>query len=646
MPVFTEEKEENFKRLDAKPFRQIFKYALKHWYLLIVAILSLAFTSFFDASFTPLMNNALVTALETQAGINGPLDEFIIHVDLIFGIAFDVNFTMFAIIFLSLMLGRCISIFFTFFIADVISMEIMNELRLRSFEKVQQLSFSYFDKTPTGWILARMQNDTSSVSEMLAWGVLRICWTSFEIAFLLVTMFTKSWQLTIIILATTPLIIIATPIFQHFLLKFHRIARNAYSNYVRWLSECINGVATIKTLSIEDSVYYEAESVVDDIRKKYKRAMILQSYFGPFVNLISYFTVAGLILICYPVLDGGQTFIAGLVVDAGIFILFTNSVEHIYSQFADFSELYNEFVANQASAEKIVSLINQVPELVDSPDVIEKYGTLLEPKIENYEPIEGDIKFENVSFSYLKDTEVIHNLNLHIKKGTSVAIVGETGSGKTTTVNLLCRFYQPTSGDILIDDVPYRNRSVGWLRNSISYIQQNPFVFSGSYRDNITFGNREATDEEIINASKLVGLDEFVSSQKDGYNTYLADGGNQLSVGQKQLVSFTRAILKNPRILILDEATSSIDTESESIVQNAMEKILKGRTSIIIAHRLSTIVNCDRILLMENGVIVEDGSHKELMAKKGKYFNLYMSQFRELNVSQQIEVYEKEQKLK
>lgn len=646
MPVFSEEKELDIKKLNAKPFRQIFKYALKYWYFLLIALLGMLFTSFFDASFTPLMNNALVTSLETQAGNNLPLEQFIIHVDLIFGISFDLNFILFSILYFSLMLVRCLSIFITFFIADVVSLEIMNEMRLRSFEKVQQLSFSYFDKTPAGWLIARMQNDTSSVSEMLAWGILRIFWTLFEIIFLLITMFSKSWQLSLIILATTPIIIIATPIFQYFLLKFHRCARNAYSNYVRWLSECINGTATIKTLAIEDNVYNEAEDVVEDIRQKYKKAITLQSFFGPFVNLVSYFTVAGLILICYPVLDGQQGFIAGLVIDAGIFVLFANSVEHIYSQFADLSELYNEFVANQASAEKIVSLINEVPDLEDSNEVVEKYGTLLNPKFEAYEPIKGDIKFKNISFSYQKGIEVIHNLNLHISKGSSVAIVGETGSGKTTTVNLLCRFYKPTSGDILIDDIPYEERSVGWLRNSISYIQQNPFVFSATYKENIAYGKENATDEEIIAAAKLVGMHDFIISQKDGYNTYLYDGGNQLSVGQKQLISFARAILKNPKILILDEATSSIDTESESIVQKALDKILKGRTSIIIAHRLSTIVNCQRILLMDKGLIIEDGSHKELMAKKGEYFNLYMSQFKELNISQQMDVYQKEKKLK
>ena len=641
MAVLTEEREP-IKRLSVKSFSQIFKYALRHWPYFVFVILAMVVTSFYDASFTPMMNKSLVKALEGMTIAGNDLASFNINVEMIFGINFDLRFYEFMGLFLFSMLVRCVSIFFTLYLADLLSVQIMDDLRRESFEKVQQLSFSYFDKTPTGWILARMQNDTSSVSDLLAWGLVRFFWTIFEIFFLLVTMFSTSWELTLLILTLSPVIMIATPIFQHFLLKFHRIARNAYSNYVRWLSECINGTSTIKTLGIEDNVYHEASEVVDDIRKKLKRAMVLRSFFGPFVNLVSSLSIGLVILICYPNINNPG---AWLVVDSSLFVLFVSSVSEVYTQISDFSEIYNEFVANQANAEKIMALINEVPELEDRPDVIEKYGTLLSPKLEAYEPIEGDIEFKNVSFSYLPEIEVIHNLNLHIKKGTSLAIVGETGSGKTTTANLLCRFYEPSEGEVLIDGVNYKDRSVGWLRNSISYVQQNPFIFTGTFRQNIAYGKINATDEEIKMAAHIVGIDKFIEEQKDGYDTVLSDGGNQLSLGQKQLISFARSIVRNPRILILDEATSSIDTESEAYVRGAIDKILDGRTSIIIAHRLSTIVNCDRIIMMENGVIIEDGTHRELMAKKGRYFTLYMSQFQDLKIDTQIETYEREQKL-
>jgi len=297
-------------------------------------------------------------------------------------------------------------------------------------------------------------------------------------------------------------------------------------------------------------------------------------------------------------------------------------------------------VATQSSVEKIVSLIETKPAIIDRPEVVAKYGTLFNELRENYEPIIGDIEFKHVDFSYLKGIEIIHDMNLKIKAGQSIAIVGETGSGKSTTVNLMCRFYEPTSGELLIDGVDYRDRSVAWLRSNIGYVQQTPFIFSGTIRKNIAYGKLDATEEEIQTAAKLVDVHDFIMSLPKGYDTELADGGSELSVGQKQLISFARAIVRNPAIMILDEATSSIDTETEVVIQKAIKDVLKGRTSIIIAHRLSTIVDSDRILVMSDGRIIEDGSHAELINAKGTYHKLYMNQFAELKVEEQIETYE------
>jgi ATP-binding cassette subfamily B protein len=299
-------------------------------------------------------------------------------------------------------------------------------------------------------------------------------------------------------------------------------------------------------------------------------------------------------------------------------------------------------MATQAGAEKVGQLLDATPSIVDSPEITSKYGDIFNPKKENYEPLNGDILYDNVTFGYGNGVEVIHPLTLHIKQGTSIAIVGETGSGKTTMVNLICRFYEPTSGTIKIDGVDYLSRSLGWLRSNIGYVQQSPFVFTGTYKDNIRYGKLDATDEEIINAAKLVGIDDFISHEPKGYDTYLEDGGGTLSQGQKQLISFARAIIRNPRILILDEATSSIDTETEAEVQHSMLTLLKGRTSITIAHRLSTIVNCDRILVMDKGKIIEDGDHVSLMNEKKAYYDLYMNQFKDLSVEGQINLFEKQ----
>jgi ATP-binding cassette subfamily B protein len=299
-------------------------------------------------------------------------------------------------------------------------------------------------------------------------------------------------------------------------------------------------------------------------------------------------------------------------------------------------------MASQSSVEKILSLIETVPMITDTPDVERKYGTLLQPKVDQYEPMRGDVEFKDLSFSYNPGVEILHQMNLKIPQGQTVAIVGETGSGKSTTVNLLCRFYEPTSGELRIDGADYRTRSVGWLRHHIGYVQQTPFIFSGTIRKNIAYGKLDATDEMIIAASKAVGAHEFIMSLPKGYQTILRDGGSELSVGQKQLIAFARAIVRNPTIMILDEATSSIDTETEALIQKAINKTLKGRTSIVIAHRLSTIVDADRILVMSAGLIIEDGNHKQLMAKKGTYHKLYMNQFAELKVEQQIATFDQQ----
>ena len=314
-------------------------------------------------------------------------------------------------------------------------------------------------------------------------------------------------------------------------------------------------------------------------------------------------------------------------------------VGSIYNPISEFSEIISDLMATQASVEKIFSLINTKPSLVDTPEVINKYGDIFHNKTENFEKLEGNITFDHVCFSYNNGLEVIHDMNLDIKKGTSCAIVGETGSGKSTTVNLLCRFYEPTTGKILIDGVNYKERSVGWIRSNIGYVQQSPFIFKGSVKDNIKYGKHDATDEEIIDVCKKLDVHNFIMTLKDGYNTILKDSGDELSQGQKQLISFARALVRNPAILILDEATSSIDTETEAVIQKSVNKMLAGRTSIIIAHRLSTIVDCDRIIVMKDGKIIEDGNHVNLMNKKGYYYELYMNQFKELDVDSQISTY-------
>jgi ATP-binding cassette subfamily B protein len=291
------------------------------------------------------------------------------------------------------------------------------------------------------------------------------------------------------------------------------------------------------------------------------------------------------------------------------------------------SRILSDFQNAQASAERIVGLIETKSDLTDTKEVEAIYGTLFEDKIENWEELNGDVEFKDVTFYYLENEIILENFNLKVKPGQSVALVGHTGSGKTTLVNLLARFYEPKSGNILIDGKDYRDRSIHWLHKRLGYVLQSPHLFSTTVLENIRYGRLDATDEEVRYAAKMVGVDDFVKHLDKGYDTFVGEGGNLLSVGQKQLISFARAVLANPKILILDEATSSIDSESELVIQYATDKLLKGRTSFIIAHRLSTIVNSDLIVMLDMGKIIEMGTHDELIAKRGHYFELYRNQF-------------------
>ncbi|MBP5091001.1 MAG: ABC transporter ATP-binding protein [Bacilli bacterium] len=630
------EEEKLPEKLNFGVWLKIGRYAIRHWKLLLLLLFTMLVTTFYDTSFVPSMNKAAIDITETLANVaHDGADIWNLKLTPSFiGIKAEMPFSLYTAIFVAMIVLRSAAVFGTFFLTNYIGMRIMIDLRRDSFEKIQLLSFSYFDKTSSGWLIARLQNDTSSIGDTLSWGIIQMVWASLDIIFSLITMFTMDWRLSLVVLASLPLVIIIVPAFEKAVLKRHRTARNAYSHYVGWLAESIDGAKTIKTLAIEDEVEKEADEITEDVKTKRYRAGRLNAFFQPSISLISTVMVALIIMV-------GLWSRADLTttINAALIVVFISFVRQIYDPIQEVAETFSEFMATQAGAEKIMQLLEAVPSIQDKPDVIKKYGDILHPKKENYEAIEGDILFDHVSFDYGNGVKVIDDLNLHIEKGTSLAIVGETGSGKTTTVNLLCRFYEPSEGDIKIDGLSYLDRSLGWLRSNIGYVQQVPYVFSGTYRENIAYGKPDAALEEIEKAAKMVGMHDFIMAQEKGYDTFLADGGSTLSQGQKQLISYARAIIRDPAILILDEATSSIDTETEKELQEATNSLLKGRTSIIIAHRLSTIVGADRILLMDHGLIKEDGNHQELMAKKGAYYSLYMNQFRDLSIESQIEDY-------
>ena len=548
--------EEIDSKFSMRVWAKTFKYVLCKWPLLVLLCIAMMFTSFYDASFIPSMNASLISAFDSGQ-LAGYTDIFQVIFNVkILGIGFSINFLSYIIFYIIMIILRSISVFITFLTMNYFEMLIMTSLRRDAFKRIQELSFSYFDRS-----------------------VLRVFWIFIELVFTLITMFSYSWLLSLIILATTPIIYIIVFIFQRWILKLSRIARSAYSEFVRWLAESINGNKTIKSLAIEETIYKECDDIASDVCNKRFKTGKVNAFFNPSINILSAITTA-IIIVVFPLLDIDD----GTTSTIAMMVLFLGFVGSIFNPISQFAEIFAELISTQANVEKLFMLIDTKPELVDKPEVIEKYGDLFNNKTANFEQIKGKINFDHVSFSYKKDLEVLHDLNLEIEAGTSLAIVGETGSGKSTTVNLLCRFYEPTKGEIKIDDINYKDRSVGWLRSNIGYVQQTPFIFKGTIKDNIKYGKLNATDEEVINAAKVVDLHDFILGLPNGYNTYLKDAGNELSQGQKQLISFARAIIRDPKILILDEATSSIDTETEHVIQVAIAKVLKGRNCSPFIH--------------------------------------------------------------
>ena len=508
--------------------------------------------------------------------------------------------------------------------AGEIEAEVSFEIRKEAFTHLQELSLSYYDKNAAGWIIARLTSDSRKLAEIISWGLVDMVWGLTTMLAILVVLFITSPILALIITILTPLLFAVCMYFRKKILVAYRNVRKINSKITGSLNECIQGSKTTKTLVLEDTKYKEFNETATDMRSNSIRAVIRSSILWPLVVIISNI---GLAL----TLSAGSASILGYIgfiaIDVPTLYLFVNYTQLFFDPILQISSVLAELQQAQAAAERVIGLIETKSDIVDSPEVLEKYGTITNPKRENWEDIKGDIKFENVTFSYIEKEVVLDNFNIEIKKGTSVALVGATGSGKSTIINLLCRFYEPTSGTIYIDGVDYKKRSINWLHEKLGYVLQTPHLFTGTIKDNIRYSKLDATDEEIIQAAKAVSAHEFISKLDKGYDTEVGDGGSKLSLGQRQLISFARAVLIDPKILVLDEATSSIDTQTEVMIQEAMDKMMEGRTTFIVAHRLSTIINSDLILVIEDGKIKEQGNHKELLKLKGDYYNLYKNQF-------------------
>ncbi|MFW5799190.1 MAG: ABC transporter ATP-binding protein, partial [Spirochaetota bacterium] len=496
-------------------------------------------------------------------------------------------------------------------LAGISAEKLMYLIRKKVFNHIQKLSFSYFDRTPVGWIMARLTSDIERFSDMMAWYIVDFVWAFAVISIYTVIMLITNWKLALIVIASLPILWIITFYFNKRILKAQRESRKLNSQITRNYNESINGVKVIKSMVQHDRMHNEFKELSEKMYKATYRAGWYQALYIPMIVLVSSIVLT-LILIA-----GGYMYIAELGMTVGILALFISYAVSFFEPLNQLAVIFAEFQRALASAERVFSLMDTEPEIID------------ESHSDDLGDIKGDIEFRNVSFAYEKDKYVLKNFNIKIKAGQTIAFVGPTGAGKSTIINLICRFYEPTEGQILIDGVDYRERTLHSLQSRLGIVLQTPHLFSGTIKENILYGKLDAADEEIREAARFVNADKFIEKLPKTYDEQVGESGNLLSTGEKQLISFARAAIVNPQIFIMDEATSSVDTLTEQLIQEGMHRLLEGKTCFVIAHRLSTIKQADRILVIKDGEIEEDGTHKELLTKKGHYYKLYTKQLRE-----------------
>ena len=541
---------------------------------------------------------------------------------------FIANLVPFILFYVLTLLGKIITDFISSFLSGKVELSVLRDLRKLSFDHLQTLSFSYFNQNSVGYIHARVMSDTSRIGELVSWVIMQGVWNFSYLIGVVIVMLSMNVKLTLLILAVIPLITVFFAIFQKKLVNENRHIREVNSKITGNFNEGITGAKTIKTLVIEDRV--ERDFVRDS--KEMKRSSVMaQRYRSILAAMIGFASSIALAIVVW---KGGELSLIGNdaigYMDVGTLSLFMSYALGIIEPIRWIVDMISDLVREQVNIERLTRLLETKSDVTDTPEVIEKYGDTFSPKKENWETLHGDIEFRDVSFKYPDGDEyILEHFNLKIPQGSNIAIVGETGAGKSTLVNLVCRFYEPTSGQLLIDGRDARERSQLWLHSNIGYVLQTPHLFSGTILENLRYGKPDATIEEINDALRRVSADGVVAKAENGLETNVGEGGDLLSTGEKQLISFARAIVADPKILILDEATASIDTLTEQNIQKAISEVIRGRTSIMIAHRLSTVRDADMILVVSDGKIVERGTHSSLMKQKGHYYSLYTRQYEE-----------------
>lgn len=508
----------------------------------------------------------------------------------------------------SLIVVQAAGAFGFIYLAGVLGERIRYDLRQKMFVHLQDLSLSYYNRIPVGWIMSRVTSDSERVAELVTWGFLDITWGFMNILTATYFMMVINWKLALIVFTIIPILVLVATVFKKKIIVEYRKVRKINSKITGAFNENVTGVRVIKSVGRENENLEEFGVLTNNMYRAGYRAAWLSALFLPTVLFISSFGLASIVWY-----GGYQTQIGGMTI--GGIQAFVSYVVFIIWPIQEMARVYAELQHAVASAERIFSLIDAVPEVQDQPGAYDP-GT-----------IQGDIQFDDVLFYYDDDEPVLRDFNLHVKRGETIALVGPTGGGKSTIVNLLCRFFEPRKGNIRIGGRDYKELSLNAIQSRIGIVLQTPHLFSGTIRENIRYGKLDASDKEVEKAAEIAGADTFIRRLEKGYEDEVGEGGNLLSVGQKQLISLARAILREPELFIMDEATSSVDTLTEDLIQKGMENIMDGRTSFVIAHRLSTIKRADRILVIEDGRIAEIGNHAELLRKRGHYYKLYTQQF-------------------
>lgn len=590
MPVNTfEETDYSQSGKTGKILLRLLKFMKPHWGYMAAFLIAVILTSIIDAYITYLTKSII------DEGILSGQASILLKILYKYG---------------ALVIIEAGTVFTFIYMVSIAGEKVRYDLRQKMFNHLQRLSLSYYNQTPIGWIMSRVTNDTERVAELVTWGILDSTWGIVNIATSMYFMFKINYQLAFIVLGILPLLLFVGVKFQSRILRQYRVVRKINSQITASYNENITGVRVIKALGREKENLEEFGALTQNMYTSSYKAAWISALFLPTVQLISSLAFGGVVWY-----SGVQISIGGISI--GGMQVFLAYITSMMWPIQDLARVIAEMQRAIASAERIFTLVDTIPDVKDKPEA--------------YDPgsMRGNIEFEKISFWYEDDTPVIKDLSFKVKQGETIALVGSTGGGKTTIVNLICRFFEPKRGRILIGGKDYTDFSLSAIQSRIGVVLQTPHLFSGTIKENIAYGRLDASDQDIEAAAKLVGAHDFIKKMENGYNEQVGEGGVLLSVGQKQLISLARAVLSDPEIFIMDEATSSVDTLTEAAIQRGIESIMVNRTTFVIAHRLSTIKNADRILVIENGQISEMGNHKELIREKGKYYNLYTQQFRQ-----------------